>query len=86
MAKSDLVFKLKVILQGSRPPIWRRVLVPGDLTLRRLHEVLQVLMGCDGRPGVDRIGNHGRPSLVPGNEAAAIELDSNNNEFRRKQT
>lgn len=32
---------LKVSLQGAKPPIWRRLVVRPDLTLREFHEVLQ---------------------------------------------
>lgn len=39
------VCQIKVTLQGSRPPIWRRFQVPGSITLYRLHRVLQVVMG-----------------------------------------
>lgn len=39
------VYQLKVRLHGSKPPIWRRVLVASDITLTGLHEVLQVTMG-----------------------------------------
>jgi hypothetical protein len=39
------VYQLKVVLARSRPPIWRRVLVPGDNTLAALHHVLQRVMG-----------------------------------------
>jgi hypothetical protein len=41
------VYQLEITLQGSRPPVWRRVLVPGNLTLDRLHDVLQVAMGWE---------------------------------------
>jgi len=39
------IFQLKVSLAGVRPPVWRRVLVPGGYTLDRLHRVLQHAMG-----------------------------------------
>ena len=39
------VFRLKVSLRDVRPPIWRRFLVPGGITLKRLHDSLQVVMG-----------------------------------------
>jgi hypothetical protein len=43
------VYQLKVVLSGSRPPIWRRLQVPGDVTLGRLHAILQVAMGWEDR-------------------------------------
>ncbi len=39
------VFQLKVVLEDSKPPIWRRVLVPAALTLFELHHVIQLAMG-----------------------------------------
>jgi Plasmid pRiA4b ORF-3-like protein len=39
------IWQLKVTLRESNPPIWRRVLVPGSTTLRRLHLILQDVMG-----------------------------------------
>jgi hypothetical protein len=39
------VYRLKVTLRGSRPPIWRRLEVYADVTLFRLHQILQVVMG-----------------------------------------
>lgn len=36
---------LNFTLVGLRPPIWRRVLVPGDISLADLHWVIQYVMG-----------------------------------------
>jgi hypothetical protein len=41
----DDVFQIRVALMGIEPPIWRRLLVPQDLTMRQLHAVLQAAMG-----------------------------------------
>jgi hypothetical protein len=38
------VYQLKITLDGVRPPVWRRVLVP-DCTLADLHHIIQVSMG-----------------------------------------
>lgn len=39
------IYQIKVVLNGAKPPIWRRLLVPSNLTLGRFHTVLQVAMG-----------------------------------------
>ena len=36
---------IKVTLEDTKPPVWRRLVVPGDLTLDGLHDVLQTAMG-----------------------------------------
>lgn len=39
------IYQLKITLRDSRPPIWRRVLVPGNFNLYQLHQVMQIAMG-----------------------------------------
>ena len=38
-------FRVRLDLRGAKPPVWRRLELPGDLTLPRLHDVIQVAMG-----------------------------------------
>jgi hypothetical protein len=44
---SGEVYQIKVTLIGTRPPIWRRLLVPSNMTLAQLHDVLQAAMGWE---------------------------------------
>ena len=38
-------YRLRVTLDEIEPAIWRRILVPQDMVLPRLHDVLQLVMG-----------------------------------------
>ncbi|MEO8354843.1 MAG: plasmid pRiA4b ORF-3 family protein [Chloroflexota bacterium] len=39
------IYQIKVTLNDSKPPVWRRVLVPDTITLHQLHTILQIVMG-----------------------------------------
>jgi Plasmid pRiA4b ORF-3-like protein len=39
------VYQLKITLRNTRPPIWRRLLVPANIKLNKLHDVLQTTFG-----------------------------------------
>jgi hypothetical protein len=41
----DRFYLLKVRLLDIEPEIWRRFVVPADITLDRLHDVIQIVMG-----------------------------------------
>lgn len=38
-------YQLKIVLAGTRPPVWRRLQVPGAASLGWLHAAIQVAMG-----------------------------------------
>ncbi len=68
MEPTDLV-RLKIVLLEVIPPVWRRVQVPANLTLRRLHSVLQCVMGWTGTEAHQfRVGEtlYGKPSDASG--------------------
>jgi hypothetical protein len=46
--KAENLLSLKVTLCGVRPPVWRRLVVPGRMTLGDLHQAIQAAMGWDG--------------------------------------
>ena len=39
------VYQIKITLKYSKPPIWRRLLVPDSINLYKLHQIIQVAMG-----------------------------------------
>jgi hypothetical protein len=41
--KTEQVFSLRLVVAGSSPPIWRRLLVRESMWLSRLHDTIQVL-------------------------------------------
>lgn len=43
--KTAPIYQLKITLDGSTPPIWRRFLVSSNTPLDRLHDAIQVVMG-----------------------------------------
>jgi hypothetical protein len=47
-AARNSVVTIKITLRGSKPPIWRRVVISGSSTLGDLHGVIQRAMGWTG--------------------------------------
>src|SRR5659263_243753 len=39
------VYQMKVKLDDISPPIWRRIQVTNNITLGKLHRILQIIMG-----------------------------------------
>ena len=46
-SESASIYQIKITLEESHPPIWRRVLVKSSTTLARLHDVIQCAMGWE---------------------------------------
>ncbi|SCG63701.1 pRiA4b ORF-3-like protein [Micromonospora siamensis] len=66
------IYQVKVSLRGARPPIWRRLQVPADVGLARLHELIQVAFGwTDSHLHVFETpyGSFGRPDTDLGHRA-----------------
>jgi hypothetical protein len=47
-AASKTAFQLRISLKDYVPVIWRRLLVPGGITLAKLHLMIQATMGWEG--------------------------------------
>lgn len=42
-----MAYIIKVTLENTHPPVWRRILVPGGISFEDLHEILQMAFGWD---------------------------------------
>jgi hypothetical protein len=50
--------QIKISLKHTHPPIWRRIEVPGNIKLDKLHDVIQIAMGwTDSHLHTYRIGS-----------------------------
>jgi hypothetical protein len=45
MPSETRIYQIKITLNESKPPIWRRVLVRDDINLARFHYIIQAAMG-----------------------------------------
>ena len=53
------IYELHAVLDGIEPPVWRRVLVPANIKLPKLHDLLQLVMGwTDSHLHSFRFGEH----------------------------
>ncbi len=62
------IYQIKVTLRHIRPPIWRRIQVPADIKLGKLHHILQATMGwTDSHLHAFRVGHetYGVPDPDP---------------------
>lgn len=73
-AAGPTVHRLKVSLRGSKPPIWRRLEVPSQITLALLHDVIQDAFGWENYHlwvFTTPAGEFGRPDPELGHRSAA---------------
>ena len=73
-------YQLHVSLAFSEPLIWRRLLVPGEITLEQLHQVLQICMGWSGEHGhqfyVGKVFYHNNTNGEPRFHESQVDLHS----------
>ncbi len=75
------IYKLKITLMGSKPPIWRRVLVSSNITFEALHDIIQPAFGWSDchlhEFEIDnlRIGTNDEDSIEPVEEESEFVLD-----------
>ena len=41
------IYQIQIVLKGSKPKIWRRLLIPSELLLSDFHMIIQISMGWE---------------------------------------
>lgn len=59
------IHQIRITLDGSKPPIWRRVAVRSDITLGQLHDVIQIVMGWEDEHLHQFILSNKKPKATP---------------------
>src|SRR3954454_16530468 len=76
MPETEKALDLRIVLEGSKPEIWRTLRVPASVRLNDLHEAIQRAFGWENRhlhlfhPG----GAFGRARPIAGDNESADEL------------
>jgi hypothetical protein len=72
--ETTTIYQLKITLQDSKPPIWRRIQTPGSVTLAELHRIIQAAMGWqDQHLHQFIIGDRVYGPATPGLDEAGID-------------
>jgi hypothetical protein len=72
VSPQQTTYQLHASLFGIEPPVWRRLLVRGSMTLRHLHDILQIAFGwedCHLHAFRTKDENFMDPDMNPGTEA-----------------
>lgn len=75
-------YQLKIVLVGTRPPVWRRLQVPSNSNLGWLHAVLQVAMGWTNSHLHHFLTEDGRYSDPRNNEDLFVGEEPDQNESK----
>jgi hypothetical protein len=68
------VYQFRVVLQGISPFIWRRLLIPSDMSLATLHAALQIVFAWSDT-SLHSFHIHGQAYGTPGLEGPHIDVD-----------
>jgi len=47
VARTRALYQLRIVLQDIQPPVWRQIQIWEDITLGKLHEILQIVMNWE---------------------------------------